>query len=75
MKLFYRLKNASWKQLLSIEEFFKAYKDQKKFHSTNITYPEYENIIISMIPKESVDLIRESWEVFDHTSDERIDYK
>ena len=28
-----------------------------------------------MNSKESIDLIWESWEVFDHTSDERIDYK
>jgi len=74
MKLFYRLKIAVRKQLLSIEEFFKAYKDSKKFHSTFISFIEYENIVLSMSPKESNDSIWDSWEVFDHTSDERIDY-
>ena len=75
MKLFFRLKNVMRKQLLSIEEYFQAYKDQKKNHTTYITFSEYETIILSLNSKESLDLIRESWEVFDHTSDERIDYR
>ena len=63
-----------WKQNLTMEEFFEAYKNSKKMLSTYITYPEYEKIILTLNSKEKDSLIQESWEVFEHTSDDRIDY-
>lgn len=42
--------------------------------STQITYQEYERIILTLNPKEKETLIEESWDVFEHASDDRIDY-
>lgn len=40
-----------------------------------ISYNEFQNFVFSLNAKENPDYIAQAWEVFDHSSDDRIDYK
>jgi len=81
MKLFFKVKNGIKKQALSLEDFFKAYNDKKRLSNTLINFPEFENVVMSIIPYEKrqdealADSIADAWDVFEKTSDDRINYK
>jgi hypothetical protein len=74
MKVFFKIKLAIRKQYMTIVDFFEAYKRSKKLLNQLITFKEYESIILTLNPKELITNINQSWEVFELSSDERMDY-
>ena len=58
----------------TLQRFFEEQKDFRRYNNTLISFEEYVNTLDALELKTSVSRVKESYKIFDQTSDNRVDY-